>query len=96
MGDLRGRVVGILNGHPNGAPVLRAMHELLLSDNGVARVLFRTKPWVSRPAPDLLLHELRGSCDAVISGIGDEARARRGVSTTGSRCTAVVCSPSRS
>ena len=71
LGDLRGRVVGILNnGHPNGAPVLRALHERL-SDHGVAKVLFRTKPWVSRPAPDLLLHELRGNCDAVISGIGD-------------------------
>ena len=72
IGDLRGRVVGIVNnGHPNGTPVLQAMQELLLADHGVSRVVFRTKPEISRPAPDALLHELRGSCDAVISGIGD-------------------------
>ena len=72
VGDLRGRVVGVVNnGHPNGTPVLQAMHEILLAEHGVSRVLFRTKPRISRPAPDELLHELRGSCDAVITGIGD-------------------------
>jgi hypothetical protein len=72
MGDLSGRVVGILNnGHHNGTPVLEAMRDILLAHHRVARVLFRTKPWISRPAPDEVLQELRGSCDDVIAGVGD-------------------------
>ena len=72
VGDLRGRVVGFINnGHHNGTPVLQEMHQILLDRYGVSRVVFRTKPWVSRPAPEELIQEMRGSCDTVISGIGD-------------------------
>jgi hypothetical protein len=72
IGELSGRVVGILNnGHHNGTPVLEAMRDLLVDHHRAARVLFRTKPWISRPAPDEVLQELRGSCDVVIAGVGD-------------------------
>jgi hypothetical protein len=70
--SLEGRVIGILdNGHHNGTPVLTAVQNLLLTRHGVARVVLRKKPWISQPAPEPLYQELRGTCDAVLAGVGD-------------------------
>ena len=72
LDSLQGKVIGIMNnGHHNGTPVLEAVQDLLLSRYGVSRVVFRKKPWISRPAPEELYQEMRGTCDAVIAGIGD-------------------------
>jgi hypothetical protein len=72
IGDVGGRVVGIIdNGHHNGTPVLEAIREILLDRHGASRVVLRRKPWISRPAPEELVNELRGTCDVVIAGVGD-------------------------
>ena len=72
LDSLEGKVIGIVdNGHHNGTPVLEAVQQLLLSRYGVSRVVFRKKPWISRAAPEPLYQELRGTCDAVLAGVGD-------------------------
>ena len=72
LDSVEGKTIGIVNnGHHNGTPVLEAVQDLLLSRYGVARVVFRKKPWVSRPATEEIYQELRGTCDAVLAGVGD-------------------------
>jgi hypothetical protein len=72
LDSLEGKIIGIVdNGHHNGTPVLEAVQELLLSRYRVSRVVLRKKPWISRAAPEPLYLEMRGTCDAVLAGVGD-------------------------
>jgi hypothetical protein len=71
-GDLRGARVGLLeNGKQNAALFLAEVGELLTRQFGVAALVQRTKRNFAQPIDEALLADLAGSCDVVITGVGD-------------------------
>ncbi len=71
-GTLTGKRLGLLDNHKkNAAEFLDHLQELLSERYEFASVVKRTKPDVSRPAPDEMLKELVEGCDLVITGMGD-------------------------
>ena len=71
LASLAGRTVGLLdNGKIRVRELLDSVEEELRSRYGVARVLRFKKPDASRPAPPEVLAAM-GSCEAVISAVGD-------------------------
>ena len=70
--SLEGLRLGLLgNTKLNADEVLSAVGELLEQQFKVKSVTMRTKPTFSRPAPESLVDELAGSCDVVLTGVGD-------------------------
>jgi hypothetical protein len=71
--DLAGARIGLLeNTKHNADLLLTRLGELLVTEHGAAEVaLMRTKQAFALPAPDDLVAEFVGSCDVVITGVGD-------------------------
>ena len=70
--DLNGKVLGLLaNGKRNSDALLDAVVSLLQDTYEVKEVVRLNKRDVSRPAPQGIVDELVGKCDAVITAIGD-------------------------
>ncbi|MBI2908210.1 MAG: hypothetical protein HYX92_11230 [Chloroflexi bacterium] len=71
VGDLNGKVIGILdNRWPNYAVFLRRTEQLLSERYPACRIIKRTKPLKGVPAASALLDELASRCDVVINGLG--------------------------
>ena len=69
---LAGKVVGFIdNGKPNFNHLVDDLAELLVSRYHVATIIKRRKRGPSVPAPEAMIEELSGQCDAVITGSGD-------------------------
>ena len=70
--DLNGKVLGLLaNGKRNSDALLDAVVSLLQDTYEVKEVVRLNKRDVSRPAPQSIVDEMVGKCDAVITAIGD-------------------------
>ena len=70
--DLNGKVLGLLaNGKRNSDQLLDAVASLLQDTYQLKDVVRVNKRDVSRPAPQGIVDELVGKCDAVITAIGD-------------------------
>ncbi|HEY7223911.1 MAG TPA: UGSC family (seleno)protein [Micromonosporaceae bacterium] len=69
---LRGATIGLLeNTKHNASLFLDELGKLLVERHGAKGVLARTKLAFAAPVPEELLEELAGSCQAVITGVGD-------------------------
>ena len=69
---LEGKVIGLLdNTKANSDRFLAYLGELLRREHGVAEVLPRRKRGASTAVAGELLDELVGSCDAVVTAVGD-------------------------
>ena len=69
--SLAGRTVGLLdNSKINVQQLLDYVEEILRRQHGVKAVVRLKKPDASRPAPTVVVAEMKG-CDAVISAVGD-------------------------
>jgi hypothetical protein len=69
---LQGATIGLLeNTKQNASLFLEELGKLLIDRYGVAGVIARTKLAFALPVPDDLLEELAGSCQAVVTGVGD-------------------------
>lgn len=69
---LAGKVVGFIdNAKPNFNYLVDELAELLVSKYKVAAVIKRRKRSASMAAPEAVIRELSGQCDAVITGSGD-------------------------
>ncbi|MEE9284925.1 MAG: hypothetical protein V3V35_04250 [Dehalococcoidia bacterium] len=69
---LDGKVLGLLDNHKrNAVGLLDGVHELLSQRYELAGVVRASKPDVSRPCPQEIIDELAGSCDLVVTAIGD-------------------------
>ena len=69
---LAGKTVGLLDiSKSKGAFFLDRVEEVLREKYGVADVLRRMKPTVTRPAPAPIKAELTEKCDAVIEALSD-------------------------
>lgn len=69
---LAGKVVGFIdNGKLNFNHLVDDIAELLVSKYRVATIIKRRKRGPSVPAPEAMIEELSGQCDAVITGSGD-------------------------
>jgi hypothetical protein len=72
FGDLRGKVVGLLdNSKPNADKLAERLAELLKEKYGVAGVISRRKLTAQQGAPKQYLDELAAQADIVLSGLGD-------------------------
>jgi len=72
FGDLRGKVVGLLdNSKPNADKLAERFAELLKEKYGVAGVISRRKITAQQGAPKEYLDELAAQADIVLSGLGD-------------------------
>ena len=72
FGDLRGKVVGLLdNSKPNADKLAERLAELLKEKYGVASVISRRKLSAQQGAPKQYLDELAAQADIVLSGLGD-------------------------
>jgi hypothetical protein len=72
FGDLRGKVVGLLdNSKPNADKLAERLAELLKEKYGVASVISRRKLTAQQGAPKQYLDELAAQADIVLSGLGD-------------------------
>ena len=68
---IRGATVGILsNGKKGTRPFFDALEKLLLEEQGVSKVVRRTKSNYSAPAETQIMNEVR-TWDAMFSGVGD-------------------------
>jgi hypothetical protein len=69
---LAGATIGLLsNTKQNAALFLDELGKLLVERYGVAAVKQAVKAAFALPVPEEQLAELKGSCDAVITGVGD-------------------------
>jgi len=72
FGDLRGKVVGLLdNSKPNADKLAERLAELLKEKYGVVGVISRRKLTAQQGAPKQYLDELAAQADIVLSGLGD-------------------------
>jgi hypothetical protein len=72
LDTLVGKTVGLLDiSKSKGAFFLDRVEEVLREKYGVADVLRRMKPTVTRPAPEPIKAELTEKCDAVIEALSD-------------------------
>lgn len=72
LDTLAGKRIGLLdNSKTNAAALLAGIGDILVRQHGAADLVARTKLIYSRVAPQALLDELAGSCDAVLTAIGD-------------------------
>jgi hypothetical protein len=70
--DLTGARVGLLeNTKQNAGLLLDELGRLLVAEHGAAVVLRRTKQAFALPVSDDLVAEFAGSCDVVVTGVGD-------------------------
>ena len=71
LDTLAGKTVGFISNGKEGTKGFFAhIEDVLRKEYGVAKVVLRTKPNYSAPAPAGIVSEIK-SWDAVISGIGD-------------------------
>lgn len=70
-GDLKGKVVGILDNTKEQADViLQTLGEALREKYGASEVIMRRKEHYSKPAPQEMIEEMAGKCDVVICALG--------------------------
>jgi hypothetical protein len=68
---LEGKVIGIIdNGQANSTTMFQELAELLRRKYRPGEVFFKTKPTHMQGAPEAILEEFVGRCDAVITGLG--------------------------
>lgn len=71
LGSLDGKTIGVLsNGRPNVDYVLDRLTAKLQERHQV-EIVRTMKPWIGNIAPPEIFDQLRSSCDAVITGVGD-------------------------
>lgn len=69
---LAGKTLGMIsNGRESSELILRRLAERLREGDGVADVIYRSKPFIGNIAPSQLFEELSARCDAVVTGVGD-------------------------
>ena len=72
LAAMTGKVIGIIdNTKPGFNHMADDLEELLVGKYGAAKVIKRRKASMGVPAPDALIKELTGQCDAIITGMGD-------------------------
>lgn len=72
LDGLPGKTVGFIdNGKPNFNHLVDDLADFLVARYGVAAIVKRRKRGPSVPAPDPVVNEIAGQCDAVITGSGD-------------------------
>jgi hypothetical protein len=72
LGSLAGRTVGFIgNLKPNCDVLLHTTEDLLTSRRGVAETVYREKISCSIGAPEEILDEIAGRCDAAVVALGD-------------------------
>lgn len=70
--DLKSKTIGVLwNTKPNANVLMLEMANLLAARFPGARVVMRTKAYVSQSAGKPLLDEMARECDVVLTGTGD-------------------------
>lgn len=70
--SLDGATIGIIwNGRPPGDALLTRMLEILGERHGVKAGPFHLKPYLGNIAPPEVFDDIAGSCDAVVTGVGD-------------------------
>jgi len=71
-GTLDGMRLGVIwNGRPYGDKVINSVIDILRQKYNFESVVFRKKPFIGNVAPTSIQEEIIGSCDVVITGIGD-------------------------
>ncbi len=71
LGSLDSKTIGVLsNGRPNVDFVLDRLTAKLEERHHV-KIVRTMKPWIGNIAPKEIFDQLRSSCDAVITGVGD-------------------------
>jgi hypothetical protein len=71
LDGLDGKVIGIIdNGQANSTPMFQELAKLLQEKFHTADVIVKKKPTHMQGAPQTLMDELVGGCDAVITGLG--------------------------
>ncbi len=71
LDSLEGKILGILdNGQANSTPMFRELAALLQERYRPREIIFKTKPTHIQGAPNAMLDELAGRCDAIITGLG--------------------------
>lgn len=71
LDTLEGKIIGIIdNGQANSTTMFQELAELLRRKYRPAEVLFKTKSTHMQGAPETILEEFVGRCDAVITGLG--------------------------
>jgi hypothetical protein len=69
---LRGKRIGFLgNLKPNCDVLLHTTEEMMVDRHGVADTVYREKASCSIGAPEAMLDELGGTCDAAVVALGD-------------------------
>lgn len=72
LSSLEGRRVGFIgNLKPNCDVLLHRTEELMLSEEGVAKTVYREKSSCSSGAPVDMLDEIGSTCDAAVVALGD-------------------------
>ena len=70
-GDLKGKVVGVLDNTKEQAEViLQTLGEALRDKYGASEVIMRRKEHYSKPAPQEMFEEMAEKCDVVICALG--------------------------
>jgi hypothetical protein len=71
LNTLKGKVIGIIdNGQSNSTTMFQELAKLIKEKFTPAEILFKTKPTHMQGAPQPILAEFVGRCDAVITGLG--------------------------
>jgi len=73
LGSLKDKTIGLLDiSKPGGSHYLNRMEELLTQKYGVRRVVRKTKPTFTRPAPEEVIDFFKSEgCHAVVEALAD-------------------------
>lgn len=73
LDSLRDKTIGLLDiSKPGGSHYLNRLEELLTERYGVQRIVRKTKPTFTRPAPEAVLDFFRSEgCHAVVEALAD-------------------------
>jgi hypothetical protein len=67
LADLQGKVVGLVGVTRD---TMERIGELLVERHGAREYVFRQKPEISRPCPDVIVDELSAMVDCLVVGVG--------------------------
>ncbi len=71
LDTLEGKVIGIIdNGQANSTTMFQELAKLIEEKFNARAVLCKTKPTHMQGAPEAIMDEFAGRCDAVITGLG--------------------------